>query len=311
MSKDKEGDDNKSKIELAVDAFRKVQAAHRSSTGALPESPVKGTATGTGPQRSLTGALTESPVNIPVAGTGPQRSLTGALTESPVNIPVAGTGPHRSSTGTLADPLTQATRHKLAKAIAWLNVRQSCTIRQFANCLCGLSPDVVPDMLIIRSDEEIESIRCASVLESCAGISLQPVNPQDPPQRRRYPVGQFQTVAVERRLGYWDVIAPPAVSIGTDRSNRKEQAVREFADRVSAHLESRGVSRDEFCKKGSMAALYCDYCNWLPADVERYSDTVFGDRLNQLGFKFVAGARARAAQEYVQGIFATPEKPTR
>jgi hypothetical protein len=148
--------------------------------------------------------------------------------------------------------------HKLAKLNPSIWKRDTFTLIQFARLLAAKSPDTASGFTLDSSSSELtnEQQQLKSVLESCVGTQLHPVNPSAPATQHRFTASALVGVASAKRLGCADILvsrftasAPaiatsnpktptPPAALGTitrERAKRRRRkAVLAFAQSLAA-----------------------------------------------------------------------------
>jgi len=90
--------------------------------------------------------------------------------------------------------------------------RESWTLDAFAWLLAGSNPKdnaevfLPVDVFTTAAEKQRDYL---SILESCVGLRLHPVNPHEPLKSQRFPAGELVTIAVEKNLG----LVQPLVSV--------------------------------------------------------------------------------------------------
>ena len=80
--------------------------------------------------------------------------------------------------------------------------RESWTVAQFSWLLVGENPTKRGGWLDLEDDRPaVEQKKIRAVLESCVGVTLQPINPTAAPNEQRFSVGDLVRVAEGKRLG--------------------------------------------------------------------------------------------------------------
>lgn len=203
-----------------------------------------------------------------------------------------------------ADALNRLNK-KLAPAVAWLKDHDSVTIPVFASCLAGQKPNAETWTLLIIDQEDEARERFIDILQSCVGTQLQALNPEAPESKRRYPVTQLFDTAEKKALGFHAELRARWQTRPTPPSTGWQPDVDALLARLEALIRNGKTSREEFLKRGSKKALHRFYEMEFP---RKYNPSIgidtFSEYIRERGYKFGAGTKTKASQDFVFNLLA-------